>query len=62
MIIDLVGDGKISYRKMREGEPLKSVVLGDPETLRLLYSNELPKLLSLEEGLKRTIEYYRETL
>ena len=60
MVIDLVGDGKISYRKMRGGEPLKSVVLGDPETLRPLYSNELPKLLSLEEGLKRTIDYYRE--
>ncbi len=58
-VIRLAGGGRILNNPMRGGEPPSSVVLGDPETLRPLYDGQLPKLLSLEEGLKRTIDYYR---
>lgn len=57
-IIALVGRGSIEHLPMRPGEPEGSVVLGDPETLRPLYDGELPKLLTLEEGLAKTIQYY----
>jgi nucleoside-diphosphate-sugar epimerase len=44
---------------MRAGEPENSVVLGDPDTLKPLYGGTIPKLLSLEEGIERTVRYYR---
>lgn len=59
MVIRCVGKGRIRYVPMRGGEPEHSVVLGDPETLRPLYGGALPDLVSLEEGIERTVEYYR---
>jgi UDP-glucose 4-epimerase len=44
---------------MRAGEPERAVVVGDPDTLRLLYGGERPRLRQLEEGLAETIEWYR---
>lgn len=58
LVIDIVGSGRIKHEPMRAGEPEQSVVLGDPATLRPLYNGSIPGFLSLEEGLKRTTEYY----
>lgn len=59
-VIKLVGNGSIKNVPMRAGEPPKAVVLGDPETLRPLYSGEIPAFVGLEDGLKTTIEYFRK--
>lgn len=59
MVVDCVGTGAIQHVPMRGGEPDHSVVLGNPETLRPLYGGEVPELVPLEEGIRRTVEYYR---
>lgn len=61
-VIKQVGSGSIKNVPMRPGEPERSVVLGDPETLRPLFGGELPKLTTLEEGVRKTIEWYKTTL
>lgn len=60
LVIQMVGSGSIKNVPMRKGEPEKSIVVGDPNTLKPLYGGEIPKLISLEDGLVSTIEYYRE--
>lgn len=62
MVVKLVGKGKIKNVPMRQGEPDKSIVMGDPETLKPLFGGKLPELVSLEDGLVETIEYYRKQL
>jgi UDP-glucose 4-epimerase len=62
MVIKKVGKGRIKNVPMRKGEPEHSVVLGNPETLAPLYDGNIPKLVQLEEGLDRTIEYYESKL
>lgn len=59
LVIKMVGSGSILNVPMRAGEPENSIVIGDPETLKPLYGGEIPELISLEEGLESTIEYYR---
>ncbi len=59
MVVSKVGSGRIKNVPMRMGEPEHSVVLGNPETLKPLYDGKMPKLIELEDGLDRTIEYYR---
>lgn len=61
-VIRLVGSGRIKHVPMREGEPERSIVLGKPETLKPLYNGEIPKLISLEDGLMKTIQYYKENI
>jgi len=52
---------EIRHVPMRAGEPEESVVKGDPKTLEVLdYSKK--DLTSLEEGLKKTITWYKEHL
>ena len=62
MVIDCVGKGRVNNVPMRPGEPEKSVVLGDPETLRPLYGGDLPDLLPLEAGIEKTVAYYHNSL
>ena len=56
-IIRQVGKGRIKYVPMRQGEEMRAVVLGDPKTLKPL---NFDTFTSLEDGLKPTIEWYRE--
>lgn len=58
LVVKMVGRGKIKNVPMRKGEPENSVVLGNPETLKPLFNGKLPKLVSLEEGLEETIDWY----
>jgi UDP-glucose 4-epimerase len=51
----------IKHLPMRPGEPDNSIVLGNPETLRLVGVNP-DELLSLEAGLVPTIKYFRQYL
>ena len=55
-IIRQVGKGRIKHIPMRQGEENNAVVLGDPETLKPLGYD---KFITLEEGLKPTIEWYK---
>lgn len=59
MVIKEVGSGSIAHVPMRPGEPAASVVLGDPQTLRPLYRDELPELHPLEDGIAKTVRWYR---
>ena len=43
------------YLPMRPGEPLGAVVVGDPETLRPLYSGRVPSFITLEVGLEQLV-------
>jgi len=61
-VIRYVGKGKICNVPMRPGEPSGSVVLGDPSTLGALFGGKVPVFMSLEEGIARTVEYYRHML
>ncbi len=62
IVISMIGSGSIRNVPMRAGEPENSIVIGDPTTLKPLYGGEVPELISLEDGLKSTIEYYREKI
>lgn len=55
-----VGGGSVVHVPMRGGEPEHSVVLGDPDTLRPLYNGYRPRLIDLENGVARTVAWYRE--
>jgi UDP-glucose 4-epimerase len=62
LVVKLSGSkSEIRHVPMRAGEPEGSVVKGDPKTLEVLdYSKK--DLTSLEEGLKKTITWYKEHL
>ena len=51
-------ESKIIYKRMRRGEPEISVTLANPAAVQQLL-NFYPEI-SLEEGLKETIEWYRK--
>lgn len=55
-VIKQVGTGSLNFVPMRPGEPEKSVVLGNPETLKPLGDIQLT---TLEEGVAKTILWYR---
>lgn len=58
-IIELTGSkSKIIHRKMRRGEPEISVTLADPAPARQLL--DFYPQVSFEEGMKRTISWYRK--
>lgn len=61
-VVSQIGGGEIVHVPMRAGEPDRSVVVGNPETLRPLYDGNLPDLVSLPVGVARTIAWYREHL
>lgn len=54
-----VGGGLVEHVPMRGGEPPRSVVVGDPNTLRPLYGGRVPDLVTLEDGVAETVEWYR---
>lgn len=58
-VIEVVGQGSIEHVPMRGGEPERSVVVGEPDTLRPLYQGQRPKLISLVDGVRETVEWYR---
>jgi len=62
MVINLVGSGRIKHVPMRAGEPERSIVLGNPESLKPLYEGKIPSLTSLEQGLIKTISFYQKHL
>lgn len=51
--------GKITHALMRPGETPRSVVVGDPETLRPLFEGKLPKFITMEHGITKTVLYYK---
>lgn len=53
------GEDRLKHTPMRPGEPEHSVVLGNPLTLEGL---DLRKFVSLEDGVARTVAYFREQL
>lgn len=60
LIIEYTGSkGGVKHIGMRPGEPERSVVLGNPETLKPLGINK-GGLVTLEEGLIRTVDWYRK--
>lgn len=61
-VIAEVGQGSVNHVPMRGGEPVRSVVVGDPDTLRPLYGGERPQLISLPVGIADTVAWYREHL
>lgn len=62
LVVKLSGSkSEIKHVPMRPGEQEKSIVKGDPETLRPLNINS-KDLVPLEKGLKETIEWYRTHL
>ena len=59
IISETRSDSKVEYCPMRAGEPVNSVVLGEPETL--LKVNVSPdSLMTFEEGIRRTAAWYSE--
>ena len=59
-VLDAVGGGSVVHVPMRGGEPSRSVVMGDPDTLRPLYGGQRPGLVSLADGIIETVRWYRE--
>jgi UDP-glucose 4-epimerase len=57
-VIAEVGGGGLHHVPMRPGEPERSTVVGDPETLRPLFG-ERPELVALEDGVAETVEWFR---
>ncbi len=62
VVLDQVGGGVINHVPMRGGEPDRSMVIGDPATLADLYESKTPELISLEDGVRETIQWYRNLL
>lgn len=62
VVLDVTGSGAgIKHVPMRPGEPERSVVLGDPDTLKPLLISATD-LVKLHDGIVRTVEYYRKQL
>jgi nucleoside-diphosphate-sugar epimerase len=60
MVNDLTGNkAGVKHLPMRAGEPDRSVVLGDPSTLKPL-GMSADDLTPLEKGLERTVKWYRD--
>lgn len=57
-VIKHVGSGSITHLPLRPGETPGAVVKADTGTHKLIYPNR-KDLVSLDEGLARTVEYYR---
>lgn len=57
LVVDIVGKGKIEYVPMRPGEPEHSVVVADVSTLEPLKPRDFT---SLEDGIVRTVAWYRD--
>tara|TARA_Y100000996_G_C22442341_1_gene610328 strand:+ start:38 stop:943 length:906 start_codon:yes stop_codon:yes gene_type:complete len=51
----------ISHISMRGGEPKNAVVLGDPKTMLPIGINR-NQLLSLEEGIQKTVNFYKKKI
>ena len=60
-VIKEAGGGMLAHVAMRPGEPENSKVLGDPTTLEPL-GLKPGDLVTLEEGTKRTVDWYRNNL
>lgn len=60
-VIDAVGSGTINHVPMRPGEPEHSVVIGDPATL-LPIGWTADRMVPLEEGIVRAVEYFKTVL
>lgn len=56
--LDFIEGETVKHIPMRGGEPEGSIVVGDPATLEPLYGC-VPKLTTLEDGVRETIEYYK---
>lgn len=52
-------NAKIEHLPMRPGEPERSVVLGNPDTLKPLFEKTEADFIMLEEGVAETVEWYR---
>jgi UDP-glucose 4-epimerase len=61
-VICVVGSGSIQRVAMRPGEPEQSKVLARPETMGFLFNLKRPKFVSLEEGIAKTVPFYRDQL
>lgn len=61
IVVRSVGKGSVIHLPMRQGEPERSVVLGDTRTLESV-GVDASQLVTLEEGTTRTVEYIRNYL
>jgi len=52
----------IDHLPMRPGEPPHSIVIGNPNTLKPLWEKGEPRFITLEQGVKETVEWYRSYL
>lgn len=61
-VVDTVGQGEIVHLPMRPGEPPMSVVLADTDPMTELTGIEPEYFVPLEEGVGRTVSYFRSVL
>jgi type IV secretory pathway VirB9-like protein len=59
--LEFIEGETVRHVPMRGGEPVGSVVLGDPSTLTPLYDGDV-LLKPLEEGVRETVGYYQDIL
>jgi UDP-glucose 4-epimerase len=59
--LEFIEGETVQHVPMRGGEPVGSVVVGNPDTLVPLYDGSV-NLKSLEDGVRETIIYYQEVL
>lgn len=58
-VIEAVGSGHIEHLPMRQGETPGAVVLADTEPMERLLSIHPKNFTTLDEGVRRTVDYYR---
>ena len=63
-VVKTVGQGTINFLPLRPGETPGAVVKADPDTQNVLYpaagGGSLKRLITLEDGVARTVEWYRK--
>jgi nucleoside-diphosphate-sugar epimerase len=60
IVINIVGSSsEVEHTNMRPGEPERSVVLGEPETLRAV-GIDPSSLIKFEDGIAKTVSWYRD--
>lgn len=60
-VVREVGQGRIDHLPLRDGESPGAVVKADPETHKLIYPDG-KSLVDLEDGIQRTVAFYRASL
>lgn len=61
VVMKEAGGGFVEHAPMRPGETPRSIVVGNPETLRPLFDGEVPTFTPMEEGISETVQWYKIT-